>query len=73
MTTMASTRAAVTGGEDTHADVHVAAACDHLGAVVGTCDFPTIARGYRALLGWLRSFGDLVTVGVEGTGSYGTG
>jgi transposase len=58
---------------DTHADVHVAAACDHLGAVLGTLSFPTTTRGYRELLAWLRSFGVLDKVGVEGTGSYGTG
>jgi len=29
--------------------------------------------GYRQLLGWLQSFGDLEMVGVEGTGSYGAG
>jgi transposase len=73
MTTMASAASAVTGGVDTHADVHVAAACDHLGAVLGAHSFPTTVRGYRALFGWLRSFGDLTVVGVEGTGSYGTG
>jgi transposase len=48
-------------------------ACDHLGAVLGTKSFPTTVRGYRALLAWLRGLGDLVKVGVEGTGSYGTG
>lgn len=30
-------------------------------------------RGYRQLLCWLRSFGTLQKVGVEGTGSYGVG
>jgi transposase len=70
---MTSTAVAVTGGVDTHADVHVAAACDHLGAVLGTDSFPTTVRGYRALLTWLRGFGALGKVGVEGTGSYGTG
>jgi transposase len=73
MTTMASAGTAVTGGVDTHADLHVAAACDHLGAVLGTRSFPTTGRGYRALLVWLRGFGVLVRVGVEGTGSYGVG
>jgi transposase len=29
--------------------------------------------GYAALAGWLRSFGELVRVGVEGTSSYGAG
>ena len=73
MTTMTSTASAVIGGVDTHADVHVAAACDQLGAVLGTQAFPTTAAGYGQLLGWLRSFGDLTVVGVEGTGSYGVG
>jgi transposase len=73
MTTMTSTTTAVTGGVDTHADVHVAAACDPLGAVLATESFPTTASGYRRLLAWLRGFGELTRVGVEGTGSYGTG
>jgi transposase len=73
VTTMTSTAVAVIGGVDTHADVHVAAACDHLGGVLGTQAFPTTAVGYRQLLGWLHSFGELHTVGVEGTGSYGVG
>ena len=46
MTTMTSTASAVIGGVDTHADLHVAAACDHLGAVLGTQAFPTTAAGY---------------------------
>jgi transposase len=73
MTTMTPAAVVVTGGVDTHADVHVAAACDHLGTVLGTRDFPTTPRGYRALLEWLRSFGELDKVGVEGTGCYGSG
>ena len=73
MTTMTSTASAVIGGVDTHADLHVAAACDHLGAVLGTQAFPTTAAGYRQLLRWLRGFGDLTVVGIEGTGSYGVG
>ena len=73
MTTMASTATAVIGGVDTHADVHVAAACDQLGAVLGTRSFPTTSTGYRQLLRWLRGFGDLTVVGIEGTGSYGVG
>jgi len=73
MTTMASAPKAVIGGVDTHADAHVAAVCDQLGAVLGTRSFPTTARGYRQLLAWLRSFGSVEKVGVEGTGSYGVG
>jgi transposase len=73
MTTMTSTAAAVIGGVDTHADVHVAAACDQLGTVRGTQSFPTETAGYRQLRGWLRTFGEVSVVGIEGTGSYGVG
>jgi transposase len=63
----------VTGGVDTHADVHVAAAVDQVGRVLGTEQFPAAAAGYRAALAWLRGHGGLARVGVEGTGSYGAG
>jgi transposase len=71
MTTMTPEPGSVTGGVDTHLDVHVAAAISHLGAVLGTESFPTTAAGYRQLLRWLSSFGPIHAVGVEGTGSYG--
>jgi len=63
----------VIGGVDTHVDVHVAAAMNHVGGVLGVEAFPTTRVGYRRLLGWLRSHGELTLVGVEGTGSYGVG
>jgi len=63
----------VIGGVDTHADVHVAAVVDHVGGVLGVEAFATTRVGYRQLVSWLRSFGELVLVGVEGTGSYGAG
>jgi transposase len=65
--------AQITGGVDTHLDIHVVAALDELGGLVGVESFPTNPAGYRALLGWLRSHGEVVVVGVEGTGSYGAG
>jgi transposase len=71
MAAMTMTR--VTGGVDTHLDVHVAAALDEIGGLLGTASFRADAAGYRQLLGWLRGFGDVVKVGVEGTGSYGAG
>jgi len=40
---------------------------------LGTASFDTTPGGYRELAEWLGSFGDVVLVGVEGTGSYGTG
>ena len=63
----------ITGGVDTHLEVHVAAALDPLGRLIGSESFTTDAKGYRELLEWLRSFGDVTKVGVEGTGSYGAG
>ncbi len=72
MTTMTAPAGSVTGGVDTHLDVHVPAAVDHLGGVLGTASFPTNKTGYRKLLAWLRSHGPLHKVGVEGTGSYGS-
>ena len=63
----------VTGGVDTHADVHVAAAIDGNGGVLGIESFPAVAAGYEALLGWLVGFGPVNMVGVEGTGSWGVG
>jgi transposase len=63
----------ITGGVDTHRDAHVAAALDPLGGLLGTESFSTDPTGYKALLSWLASFGDVTKIGVEGTGSYGAG
>jgi len=64
---------AVTGGVDTHADTHVAAALDGIGGLLGVSEFPADPAGYRQLLGWLQGFGTVCLVGIEGTGSYGAG
>lgn len=64
---------AVTGGVDTHLDVHVAAALDPIGGLLGVESFATTAAGYRSLLDWLASFGTVELIGIEGTGSYGAG
>ena len=63
----------VVGGIDTHKDLHVAAVIDAAETLLGTASFPTTRAGYRALERWMRSFGELHRVGVEGTGSYGAG
>jgi transposase len=63
----------VTGGVDTHKDTHTAAALDATGRLLGYRQFPTTPAGYAALLGWLRTFGQLAGVGIEGTGVYGAG
>jgi len=64
---------AITGGVDTHADSHVAAALDPVGGLLGVREFPVSAAGYAGLLGWLGGFGTVCLVGIEGTGSYGAG
>ena len=74
--TIVETRAqprAITGGVDTHADVHVAAALDPIGGLLGVAEFPATPAGYAQLLGWLAGFGTVCLAGVEGTGSYGAG
>jgi transposase len=63
----------VTGGVDTHKDIHVAAVVDGRGNLPGTARFATTAQGYRSLLTWMRSFGQVDKVGIEGTGANGAG
>ena len=70
--TIVKTRA-ITGGVDTHADVHVAAALDPIGGLLGVREFPATAAGYAGLLGWLGGFGTIALAGIEGTGSCGAG
>lgn len=73
MTTPAADREVV-GGVDTHGRTHHAAAIDaRTGKLFGDREFPATATGYAQLLAWLRCFGTVVAVGVEGTGSYGAG
>ena len=56
---------------DTHADVHVAAALDPIGGLLGVREFPATPAGYARLLDWLAGLGTVGLVGIEGTGSYG--
>src|SRR4029077_10171289 len=64
---------AITGGVDTHADAHVAAALDPVGGLLGVREFPVSAAGYAGLLGWLGGVGAVWPAGVEGTGRHGAG
>ncbi|MTB72047.1 IS110 family transposase, partial [Arsenicicoccus sp. MKL-02] len=54
-------------GVDTHQDIHTAAVIDTAGRLLGHRQFPASRRGYLDLLDWLRSFGLLLVVGIEGT------
>jgi transposase len=70
---MVDTQRALTGGVDTHADVHVAAVIDPGGGLLGVKSFATDLAGYKLLSDWMGTFGKIGLVGVEGTGSYGAG
>lgn len=65
--------ARVVGGVDTHKDLHVAAVVDERDQVISTRCFAATRQGYRQMLQWMRSFGELRRVGVESTGTYGAG
>src|SRR5436190_3861425 len=69
--TIVDTSRPVTGGVDTHLDVNVVAALDGIGGLLGVEQFATTTAGNKALLVWLKTFGAIAKVGVEGTGSYG--
>lgn len=70
---MADHHRVVIGGVDTHKDEHVAAVVDATGQILATASFASTGRGYRQLLRWMGSFGQLDRIGVEGTGAYGVG
>ena len=63
----------VVGGVDTHKDLHMAAVVDEHDHVLGTECFASTRQGYRQMLAWMRSFGEVIRVGVECTGTYGAG
>jgi len=63
----------VAGGVDTHHDTHHAAVVLMNARRLADAEFPATAAGYADLLAWMRGFGRLCAVGVEGTGSYGAG
>jgi transposase len=64
----------VVGGVDTHARTHHAAVIDaQLGRHLADREFAATAAGYRELAAWMNSHGQVVAVGVEGTGAYGAG
>jgi transposase len=73
MTSMADVERQFIGGVDTHLDNHVAVVVDLIGRIQGTEAFPATTTGYRKLLAWMRRFGPVAKVGVEGTGAYGAG
>ena len=63
----------IVAGVDTHLDLHHAAVISLSGELLGTRSFATTRAGYRAMLAWFRSYGEVIRVGVEQTGTYGAG
>ncbi|MCS5498303.1 IS110 family transposase [Cnuibacter physcomitrellae] len=61
----------VIGGVDTHKHTHYAATIDDHGRLLGHQEFPATGPGYTALHAWMRGYGDLKSIGVESTGSFG--
>ena len=73
MTQQHSDRLDIVGGVDTHKDLHVAAVVDTHDRVLGTASFSTTRHGYKTMLAWMRTFGNVSRIGVECTGTYGAG
>ena len=60
-------------GVDTHKHIHVAAVLDSIGGILATLTIATDSGGFRQLLEWAATFGQIIAFGIEGTGSYGAG
>src|SRR6266516_2920409 len=73
MASMPHPQRLVTVGVDSHKDVHVAAAVDQLGRLLGATQAPTTQRGYGQLQRWAQGLGQVERFGIEGTGSYAAG
>ncbi|MFE4962692.1 transposase [Streptomyces sp. NPDC056660] len=71
MTANETTEISVIGGIDTHTDFHQAAVIDTVSRQLATESFETTPDGYWRLLEWFASHGEIIAVGMEGTGSYG--
>lgn len=59
-------------GIDTHTDTHTVAVITDTGRHIATETFPTIDPGYIEIAEFMAAYG-VITVGVEGTSSYGAG
>ncbi|KRF12285.1 transposase [Nocardioides sp. Soil797] len=73
MTVTALDPGTIFGGIDTHADTIHVAGIDPWGRELGDQEFPTTPVGYRQALAFLTSHGEVTSIGIEGTSSYGLG
>jgi transposase len=60
-------------GVDTHKWEHVAVAVNGLGQRLDELTVPATPAGYQTMLDWAQRMGRVAVLGVEGTGSYGSG
>jgi len=58
-------------GIDTHKDTHTAAILNHKGQLLDVASFEANQSGYKRLLDWAQSHGDIECFSIEGTSSYG--
>lgn len=64
----------IVAGVDTHKLIHHGALLDaNTGKLLAEQEFPATRAGYRKMLSWMGSYGEVVKAGLEGTGSYGAG
>jgi len=68
---MAGQAGGVIGGVDTHKHTHYAGVIDDRGRLLGHREFAASDDGYKRLLAWIRSHGEVRSIGVESTGSFG--
>lgn len=73
MTATPPTVPSVYAGADTHTDTIHVAVIDDFGRELDDREFATTPIGYRDALAFLRSFGAVQVLGIEGTSSYGAG
>jgi hypothetical protein len=73
MSTIAEDDLRVVAGVDTHKEFHVVVVLDELGRKLDMATFAATPRGYRELTGWVCGFGEVLALGVEGSGSWGAG
>ena len=68
---MLNEKAEIFAGIDTHKKTYAVATCDVHGKILNKREFSTSAKGIKALKQWLFSEGEILAVGIEGTGCYG--
>ena len=61
------------GGVDTHKDFTSQRSSTNRTGSSEHDPSPRLRQGYRQMLAWMRSFGELQRIGIESTGSYGAG